>query len=286
MPVESAKFAGAYKEEEVLRETKENNDSPIVPSEEPSDPNPQEPTSNLDISVDTICDVVHNSWHTVFGTKSSLAKSDIETLEQLGRDGRWATTDDLARDLSEYRDKGGKATVAKFLVFVQGGEMAVARKNKTYASKRQTYLGSNAGRREVSQHPPIQPATPKREIPPQAYEWNAEIPDRAWVAWDSKLNALMHERLSDQDFVAHWPMILVKCKEIFAKQHSKNGYVTFPWVLKEGNWSSLLNGVHDFLLASEASAHPKRKSFDERNHDVIQEAKAMREKGRNGTNGR
>jgi hypothetical protein len=102
----------------------------------------------------------------------------------------------------------------------------------------------------------ISSVVPDDEIPQQAREWNEVVPDRRWRLWTRQLDQALNDKLADPAFTENYPALLQKRCEIAIWDHPKSAFFTIEWVLKDNNWSKVLNGGLDWLTAGEAETNP------------------------------
>ncbi len=77
------------------------------------------------------------------------------------------------------------------------------------------------------------------QIPPHALRWNSVVQDPQVVIWSRASQRALEARLAEPGFEDHFELILENCAKAAKNGHD---YLSFEWLLKEGNWTKVLNG--------------------------------------------
>jgi hypothetical protein len=236
-----------------LQDLTQDLSTPIVPiPENPPETPTAEPTTepseiiceDLQKTVDTISDWMHNQIHSM-GLRPPTAPASRKNSLKLESCRESLGEVRFSQKLAEFIESGGRS-YDKFAASLNAPRVSSYEPRHSSPVSRPAF----AGRREVSQHPPNQPSAFVGQIPPHAKEWNERVPGSAWKVWDAKLEAALRGCLANQDFVKHWPEVLTKCAAIDAKGNT----VSFGWLIEKGGWVNVVNGERDFLLREEKKA--------------------------------
>jgi hypothetical protein len=93
-------------------------------------------------------------------------------------------------------------------------------------------------------------------LPDLAVKWNETVTSGAPVmAFQSQGATVrdLQQKLAIPQFVENIPKLLEKCQAICSKDKDSAGWCTFPWLIKDDNWTKVLNGRYDWVINKKAT---------------------------------
>lgn len=241
--------AVAYKDvREELREVRELKQTPIVPfpEEVPTEPLTGKYSETDVIAVDAKYDSLHNRLESSAGRKipRALSKNQRKIDGLLAEKG----LPHMQGKLDQFFEDGGKSMDEFLKEFRPPVKRIGAGASMGRQSNRRPQEASFSRNGQADLSRTYSPRSVDREVtaPPEAYRWNAMVPDHQWKIWDADLQKAWESATAGMG--KHFDVWLLQCQKLSpaAKQHQYGAKFTLAKALEQ--WVKILNGDWDWLL--------------------------------------